>query len=168
MADALPAPVRSRRKPQSRTVTLWKFQKEATDAVLAALDNPDPKADVRISVSAPTGSGKTVMMLSIVRDLWAKAEAARTRATMLRGCNTDAHPDSRVDGGEADETDDSEKEAEEAEMVDRDQVLILVPSIQIATQMKTEAEKVMRKDFKVNCSIELEQGDCVSSGCADL
>lgn len=48
------------------------------------------------------------------------------------------------------------------------QTLILVPTISIAMQTKSQAEKVLRKQLHVNCSIELEQGANWTDETADL
>ena len=50
----------------------------------------------------------------------------------------------------------------------RGQVMILVPTIQIAVQTKEVAEDVLRLKMENNCSIELEQGASWTRGEADL
>jgi superfamily II DNA or RNA helicase len=150
MADAAPRP---RKKVINRTVKLYTYQEKVTDAVFEAFAGKGPKDDVRISVCAPTGSGKTVMMLSIIRDMWAKSH--------------EAFKQNARDQEVADEEEGSDEERETIEY-EKEQVLILVPTIQIATQMKAEAKRILKKDFKVNCEIELEQGETRSDGTADL
>lgn len=152
---ATTADVTKPKRTVNRKIKLWAYQQEATDAVFEAFEGKGPEDDVRISVCAPTGSGKTVMMLSIIKDLWANSKEAYI-------------DDARAQTAAADEEYDSEEE-DAAEGWQREQVLILVPSVQIATQMKTDAKRILRKDFGVkDVDIELEQGDTKSDGTADL
>ena len=51
---------------------------------------------------------------------------------------------------------------------ERGQVLILVPSIQIASQIQQEAVIILRGQLKHRCRIELEQGESHTDGDADL
>ena len=151
---ATAADIAKPKRTVNRKIKLWTYQQEATDAVFEAFEGKGPGDDVRISVCAPTGSGKTVMMLSIIKDLWANSKEAYI-------------DDARAQTAADDEYDPEDEYA--AEGWQREQVLILVPSVQIATQMKTEAKRILRKDFGVkDVDIELEQGDTKSDGTADL
>ena len=135
-----------------------KYQSDATDAVFEAFEAGDKaqKADVRISVCAPTGSGKTVMMMYIIKEM--RAKAAKQAAKQAKGRS------GRIMAWD----DDGEVEVWDEEEEARKQVLIIGQWVDIALQMKKEANRILRKDYKVNCSIDLEQGGSVADGDADL
>jgi ATP-dependent helicase IRC3 len=50
----------------------------------------------------------------------------------------------------------------------RRQVLILVPSIQIAGQIKDAAKQYLKGQHKFQCTIEVEQGENKTDGDADM
>ena len=101
---------------------------------MAAVLDAIAAGTTRMSVKAPTGSGKTVIMMYLIHKLW-KAGNHSQQPTADR---------------------------------ERGQVLILVPNVDLVTQVKDAATSILRGQLGHRCLIEVEQGDWRSDGCADL
>lgn len=125
------------------SVILRPYQTEAIDACLAALQ----AGKRRIGVSSPTGSGKTTMFMHLIPHIPWNSATSDPEGDRDLGVDREFH-----------------EEAATAQHRNKGQVLILVGSVELASQAEAAARRILGTDY----TVEVEQSRRVATGYADM